>query len=329
MALIAPLLISCLLLAAPLLFFFLIKKQHATAAATVGAKLPPGNLGYPWIGETFDFYRAQRRNKLYEGFVVPRAAKHGAVFKTRLMGDATVVVIGADANRFLLSNEFKLVVSSWPSPAVQLMGADCIMQKNGGRHRWLRGTLATSLTGAVLESLVPRLSSAVAGHFDLHWRGKSVVQLFFEVKALTFSIVLECLYGIKPDVGLLRLFEKVLTGVFALPIDLPGFKFWRAKRARKEVAKVLVGIVRERRKKMEEARNGGGNDEEMMSNIRDGELMVRLIEGLIAGEIKEEEVVDNLVLMVFAAHDTTAFAIAMMCRMLGHHPDVYSKLLKG
>jgi cytochrome P450 len=61
----------------------------------------------------------------------------------------------------------------------------------------------------------------------------------------------------------------------------------------------------------------------------DGTLMSRLVGGMIEGKISEEEVVDNAVLLAFAAHDTTSYAIAMTFRMLAHHPHCYSLLVQG
>ncbi|XP_077242780.1 cytochrome P450, family 718 [Tasmannia lanceolata] len=284
--------------------------------------LPPGEMGFPWIGEMMQFYRAQLANRLYEDFVQPRIIKHGNIFKTRLMGEPTVVVSGSTANRFFLSNEFKLVVSSWPSASVQLMGKDCIMAKDGDRHRWLRSAFASCLTGPALENLIPKLCGAVEAHLDLHWGEKETVFLFNSVKVLMFSVVLECLFGIEAEQSLLDLFEKVLSGVFALPLDLPGCRFWKAKRARVKIGKALVCMVRERKEEIERRGRGRRGGEE------GGLLLSLLVGGLIEGEISEEEVVDNVVLLVFAAHDTTAFAIAMMCRMLGCHPDCYARLLQ-
>lgn len=77
---------------------------------------------------------------------------------------------------------------------------------------------------------------------------------------------------------------------------------------------MLVEIVRkkrqEKKKRVEEGEEGGI-------------LLSRLVAGLIRGEIKEE-VVDNVVLLVFAAHDTISFTIAMTFRMLAHHPTCYA-----
>ncbi|KAM0059154.1 putative abieta-7,13-dien-18-ol hydroxylase [Helianthus debilis subsp. tardiflorus] len=66
---------------------------------------------------------------------------------------------------------------------------------------------------------------------------------------------------------------------------------------------------------------GGGEEE-------DGKLFSKLVAASIRGEITEEEVVDNVVLLVFAAHDTTSYAITMTFKMLANHPDCYSLLLK-
>ncbi|KAK6287085.1 hypothetical protein POUND7_013264 [Theobroma cacao] len=41
-----------------------------------------------------------------------------------------------------------------------------------------------------------------------------------------------------------------------------------------------------------------------------------------------QEVIDNVVLLVFAANDTTSFAIAMAFKMLAQHPECYSLLLQ-
>ncbi|KAL0301384.1 UNVERIFIED_CONTAM: Taxadiene 5-alpha hydroxylase [Sesamum radiatum] len=284
------------------------------------SRLPPGQMGLPWIGETIDFCKAQKNNRLYEDFIQARIQKHGRTFKTRLMGSPTVVVNGADANKFFLSNEFKLVVSSWPSSSVQLMGENSIMEKQGEAHRCLRAIVATSLSSAGMESLVPRMCRKIQMHMEKYWNGgEKTISLYRLTKVLTFTIVLECLLGIEVKPGLLETFERVLEGVFATPVSFPGSKFSRAKSARNEIAGMLVEIIRTKRNEMEKKQEKGEEE---------GILLSRLVAALIRGEISEVEVVDNVVLLVFAAHDTTSFAIAMTFRMLAHHPDCYSTLLK-
>ncbi|WOG91810.1 hypothetical protein DCAR_0311064 [Daucus carota subsp. sativus] len=282
-------------------------------------KLPPGEMGLPWIGETIEFYKSQQKNRLYEEFVQPRVAKHGKIFKTRLMGSPTVVVNGAEANRFFMSNEFKLVISSWPSSSVQLMGKNSIMEKQGEAHRLLRGVISATLGPAGLEGIVPEVCKSVKLHLEKHWRNSETISLYRSTKVLTFTIVFECLLGIVVEPGMLEMFERVLEGVFAPAISFPGSKFSRAKNARMEIQKMLVDIVRSKREEMERRPESGQEE---------GMLLSQLVAGLIKGEISEEEVVDNVVLLVFAAHDTTSFAIATTFKMLAQHPNCYSILLQ-
>ncbi|KAK9924078.1 hypothetical protein M0R45_032466 [Rubus argutus] len=312
-----PLCLFCIL--AAILVLTIVFLKHKKFCSTSKKKLPPGEMGLPWIGQTMEFYKAQQRNSLFDDFVQPRITKYGKTFTTHLMGSPTVIVNGANANRFLLSNEFKLVISSWPSASVQLMGKDSIMEKQGERHRCLRGIIGSSLGQAGLETLVPKICNSMKLHLDTKWRGQDKISLYRSTKILTFSIVFECLLGINVKADMLGTFERVLEGVFAAPINFPGSRFWRARKARKEIEKMLVEVVREKKMQMEE----GKIEEE-----QGGMLLSRLVSGMIRGEITEEEVVDNVVLLVFAAHDTTSFASAMTFKMLAQHPYCHSVLLK-
>ncbi|XP_039028879.1 taxane 13-alpha-hydroxylase-like [Hibiscus syriacus] len=309
-----PLILFCLAAIISSTVFFQRKKRCYTSKS----KLPPGKLGLPLIGETMEFYKAQRSNRLFEDFVEPRIAKYGKIFKTSLMGSPTVIVNGAEANGFILSNEFKLVISSWPSSSVQLMGRNSIMEKQGDQHRFQRGLITSSLSCSALGSLVPKICRAVQLHLKSYWHGKDRVSLYCSTKLLTFTIVFECLLGINVEPQMLGTFERVLEGAFAPPINFPGSKFSRAKRARVEIVKMLQKVVAEKRQEMEKTSMGCSSST----------LLARLVAAMIRGDLTEEEVIDNVVLLVFAAHDTTSFAIAMTFKMLAQHPHCYSRILQ-
>ncbi|GKA17315.1 taxadiene 5-alpha hydroxylase [Tanacetum coccineum] len=300
------------------IFFIILFILRNRRKRTTNVRLPYGDTGLPWIGETVEFYKAQRMNQLYQDFFQPRFKKHGNVFKTKLMGSPTVVVNGTAANKFFMSNEFKLVVSSWPTSSVELMGKNSIMEKQGDSHRCLRGIITSTVNVSGLQAMVPRMCNSIQKHMEKNWKNHEEISLYRSTKMLTFTIVLECLFGIgiEPE-KMFGVFERVLEGVLSPPINFPGTKFSRAKKARAEIEKVLIGEVRRKRKDMENRR-----DEE------DGMLFSKLVAALIRGEITEEEVVDNVVLLVFAAHDTTSYAITMTFKMLANHPDCYSLLLK-
>ncbi len=61
-------------------------------------KLPPGSLGLPLIGETLSFLTDPN-------FISSRQKLYGSIFKTQILGRRTVIAIGSDANRFILSTK--------------------------------------------------------------------------------------------------------------------------------------------------------------------------------------------------------------------------------
>ncbi|XP_021735153.1 taxadiene 5-alpha hydroxylase-like [Chenopodium quinoa] len=309
-----------------ILVLFMLRK-HRRKARAYEKLMPPGEMGIPWIGETLDFYRALQKNRLFEDFIAPRIKAHGKTFKTRLMGSPTVIVNGAEANRFFLSNEFKLVVSSWPASSVQLMGKNSIMEKSGEQHRVVRSILTSCLSNKGLEGLVPKICKVVKDHLEKNWGDKPqeerIISLYKTAKFLSFRIMCECQLEMEAEEELFECFEKVLEGIFSPLVNLPGTSFWRAKRARAEIEKILVKLVRQKRKVIEEEQAVGGAAAEETRT-----LLSRLVSAMIRGEITEVEVVDNIVLLIFAAHDTSSFAIAMTFKMLAQHQSCYSLLLQ-
>ncbi|KAH0651257.1 hypothetical protein KY285_031377 [Solanum tuberosum] len=242
------------------------------------------------------------------------------------MGEPTVVVCGAKANMFFMSNEFKLVISSWPTSSVELMGKNSIMEKKGDIHRFLRGIISSSLTSTSLDIMVPKICNTIQSHLYINCTSQGqvdrTIKLYHLTKSLTFKIVFECFLGIVVKPGLLETFEGVLEGAFSPPFKFPGSKFSRAISARMKVQKFLVEVIREKRNEIEFGRVQ--NEEGKL----DESLLSRLVKAMIRGDVNEDEVVDNVVLLVFAAHDTTSFAIAMTFRMLAQHPTCYSLLLQ-
>ncbi|XP_026399554.1 beta-amyrin 28-monooxygenase-like [Papaver somniferum] len=75
---------------------------------------PPGTTGWPIIGETLDYGRANLKG-FPEKFFYDRVRKYSSkVFKTSLIGETVTVLDGPAGNKFLFSNEYKLVTIWWP-----------------------------------------------------------------------------------------------------------------------------------------------------------------------------------------------------------------------
>uniref|UniRef100_A0A7N0TA95 Cytochrome P450 n=1 Tax=Kalanchoe fedtschenkoi TaxID=63787 RepID=A0A7N0TA95_KALFE len=107
-------LILAFALLATLLFCSLLYKQ--SQARFNGRNTPPGTTEWPIIGESLEFLAAGWKGQS-DRFVLDRVAKYSSnVFKTSLFLKPTVVLVGAEANRFLFT-ENKLVRPWWPNEA--------------------------------------------------------------------------------------------------------------------------------------------------------------------------------------------------------------------
>lgn len=101
---ILPLVIS--LSFAVLTFLFL---RHRRRCA---ANLPSGTFGWSIIGETLDFHSGTP-----EKFIADRMKKYSPdIFKTKILGEKTVVICGPDGHKFLFSNDQKLFTVFRPHP---------------------------------------------------------------------------------------------------------------------------------------------------------------------------------------------------------------------
>jgi beta-amyrin 28-monooxygenase len=87
--------------------------------ASDSGKLPPGKAGWPVIGESLEFFSTGCKGH-HEKFIFDRMSKYSSiVFRIHLFGEKEVVFGGANGNKFLFSNENKLV-KAWcvtPRPA--------------------------------------------------------------------------------------------------------------------------------------------------------------------------------------------------------------------
>src|SRR5262245_13257776 len=90
------------------------------AAATEPKPLPPGRLGLPWIGETLPFLKDSF------GFFAARKAEHGPVFKTRLLGDTVVCLVGPEAVSFFYDPRYFTRVGASPPQLQEILHPEAI-----------------------------------------------------------------------------------------------------------------------------------------------------------------------------------------------------------
>ncbi|KAL1560644.1 beta-amyrin 28-monooxygenase [Salvia divinorum] len=302
---------------AAFLMFIIVAVMKRSRSRNKELNLPPGSFGWPLVGETFEFLRAGVDGEPEE-FVRRRVSKHSSqVFKSYIMGETMVFMCGAAGNKFLFSNENKAVTVWWPASVRKLLGP-CLATSSGEEARLMRRMVTYFLGPDAFSKLYIKTMDMVSQqHIRTHWQGKDVVKVFPTIKRYTFGLACRLFMGLEDDdhIGkLASLFNIFLEGIISLPVNLPGTRFWRGKLATRAIKNEVHKIVRARR-------SGSEQKPDLLNHLLNtpderGKYMT------------EDVIVNNILMLLFAGHDTTSVAITMSIKCLAERPDIYDKVFK-
>ncbi|CAN5962129.1 unnamed protein product [Sphagnum jensenii] len=278
-------------------------------------------LCLPFLGESLEYLSASRANRSLEFYKV-RIAKYGEIFKTHLLLCLSISLGAPEGNKFLFANENKLVQNSWPPSVVKLLGRHSLATKTGEEHKKARRIFASFFGPDGLQSFVPRMDQTVRSHLDQCWENKEEVMGVETLKQFTFSLVANLFLSIKdgPEFNsMAHDIELYLGGIMQLPLDFPGTSYHKARLARESLLQTLGTIISRRRKAIKEGQDCGHHDlfSVLMNRPHNqGDL------------ITDEEIKDNIVLFLFAGHDTSSITPAAILKYLSLNPHCLHEVVK-
>ena len=276
-----------------------------TKGADYSHPLPPGSYGLPVIGETLSF--------LFDpDFATKRQKKYGSIFKTKILGRPTVIMVGPEANRFILSSDMHRFSwrDGWPATFKELLGESLFLQE-GSQHRRNRKLLMPAFHGPVLANYMATMERITKSYLE-KWENLGTFTWFNELKQMTFEIASTLLIGSEPgtlDARLSQWFTELTAGLFSLPLRLSWTPYGRALQARDQLLAHIEQAVLKRQQ--EPAQDALG----LLVQSRDEEG-----NGLSLEEIKVQAL-----LMLFAGHETTTSMLASFCMALAQNPDVLER----
>ncbi len=273
--------------------------------AIASRPLPPGSFGLPVIGETLSFLSDP-------DFAIKRQKKYGSIFKTKILGRPTVIMVGAQANQFILSSNMHRFSwrNGWPDTFKELLGESLFLQE-GDQHRRNRKLLMPAFHGSALANYLATMERITKSYLE-KWESLGSFTWFGELKQMTFEIASTLLIGSEPGPLTARLsqwFTELTTGLFAIPLRFSWTPYGRALLARDQLLAHIEQAVLKRQK--EPASDALGLL--VQSRDEDGN-------GLSLEEIKVQAL-----LMLFAGHETTTSMLTSFCMALAQHPEVLER----
>ena len=267
---------------------------------------PPGDRGLPLIGETISFFTDPDFNSKKE-------EKYGRIYQTNIFGNPTVISIGADANTFLFRNENKYVVSTWPKSTRILLGKESLAVNNGSFHTSRRKLLYQAFQPRALSSYIPTMAQITDAYLQ-KWSQMETLTWYPELRDYTFDIASNLFVGTDggSQTPLGHHFEAWCAGLFTLPIALPWTKFGKALKARQKLLENIEQIIVKRQQSEDSGEDALG----LLIKAKDEEG-----NSLTLAELK-----DQILLLLFAGHETLTSAIASFCLLTAQHPEVMQRL---
>lgn len=264
--------------------------------------LPPGTFGLPGIGETFDFLRDSQ-------FAKTRYQKYGPVFKTHILGKPTIFLQGIEGNQFVLTNENQLFSVTWPASTKTLLGSLSLALQTGAEHQVRRKLLAQAFLPRALSGYVTAMDEITRRYLQ-RWETQGTLTWYPELRNYTFDIACKLLIGLDfgSETSLGKQFEAWSGGLFSIPINLPWTRFGRALRSRHQLLQDVETIIRDRQQSSDFGNDALG----LLIQARDDE----------GNSLSIEELKDQILLLLFAGHETLTSALASFCLLMTQHPTV-------
>eukprot|EP00252_Welwitschia_mirabilis_P023372 TRINITY_DN6586_c0_g1_i2.p1 TRINITY_DN6586_c0_g1~~TRINITY_DN6586_c0_g1_i2.p1 ORF type:complete len:567 (-),score=12.91 TRINITY_DN6586_c0_g1_i2:48-1748(-) len=295
------------------LVFFLLALFLGKAWAHRGARdsagswracLPPGSMGWPYIGETLLLY-SQNPNV----FFASKQKRYGEIFKTHILGCPCIMIASPEAAKFILVTQAHLFKPTFPASKEGMIGPQALFFHEGQYHSRVRKLVQSSLSPEQLRNIVSDIES-VATDAVASWEN-CTINAFHCMKNYTFEVAMLSIFGKDQDFDkedLRRSYYVVERGYNSMAINLPGTLFNKAMKARKHLGDILKKIIAERRKEEAPPKDLLGT---LMASKDDTD-----------SPLSDDQIADNIIGVIFAAQDTTASVLTWIVKYLRDHPQL-------
>ncbi len=269
----------------------------------------PGDEGWPIVGRTLAVLADPK------GEVERMAAKHGLVYRSRVLGETSISLLGPEANELVLLDQSKLFSSThgWGNILDRLFPRG-LMLLDFDEHRLHRRALSVAFKSGPMKSYLAELDAGIAARVA-QWKAQPGPMLFYPaMKQLTLDLAATSFLGtgIGPEVNeITRAFvDMVAASVTPIRQPWPGTPMARGVKGRARVVAYFSEQIPIRRA------NGG---QDLFSQLchathEDGALL------------STQDIVDHMSFLMMAAHDTLTSSLTSFVAELAANPQWQTKL---
>uniref|UniRef100_A0ACD6A3Q3 Uncharacterized protein n=1 Tax=Avena sativa TaxID=4498 RepID=A0ACD6A3Q3_AVESA len=282
-------------------------------------RLPPGDMGWPVVGGMWAFLRAFKSGQP-DSFIDSFVRRFGwtGLYRAFMFSSPTVMVVTAEACKQVLMDD-EAFVNGWPTATIALIGPRSFVNMAYDDHRRLRKLTAAPINGfEALTSYLGFIDHTVVSTLRSWSSEDKEIKFLTELRRMTFRIIMQIFMSGADDrtmAELERSYTQLNYGMRAMAINVPGFTYHKALKARRRLVALLQRVLDERRRAKGSSRKARVD------------MMDRLIaaEGEGGRRLDDDEIIDILVMYLNAGHESSAHITMWATVFLQENPDILAK----
>ncbi len=252
------------------------------------------------------------------GYLMRLEKIHGQVWRTPMgLGGAMISMLGPDALEFVLKNRDGAFSSArgW-QPFIGKVFPGAIMAMDGDDHRYQRRIMQVAFRKSALRTYLEQMGPAIDFGINawLPTDRPAKRQMYPLLKQLTLDLAASVFMGValgRNAKELNRAFVATVAASLSLiRLPIPGFAMWRGVRGREVLVKRFRELLPEKRA----THSADFFSEFCHAQSEQGERFT------------DQEIIDHMIFLMMAAHDTTSSTLTTMMYLLARHPEWQERL---
>ena len=270
---------------------------------TTPLKTIPSEDGLPLFGHALHFMR--NCNELLESMV----AKHGPIYANRYLKVKSIHLLSPEGNEFILLDREKNFSSkqAW-NHSLKNLFPNGLMLRDGDEHRHHRRLLGAPFKAKALEIYVDNMNPDVAGVIA-SWGLQKDFRFYRAIKDLTLNLAANVFVGEslneEADNVNKAFVDLVEASMVIVRYPMLGNKYQRGLKARAYLEEYFGSRI---------AAKQASNDTDMFAQICRAESE----DGT---GFTKQDIIDHIIFLMMAAHDTTTSALSSVCYALSQSPE--------
>jgi cytochrome P450 len=262
-----------------------------------------GDPGLPLIGYTLEYMRDP------VGLMTERYQRYGELSWGNFFGIRVISMLGADANQLVFRNQGELFSNAqgWGYYIGRFFTRG-IMLLDFDEHRYHRSIMQAAFKKPVLVRYLERMNPRIAEGIGA-WQPARKFMVFDHIKALTLDIASDVFVGQKLGKDAARMnqafIDTVRAGTALIRYPVPGLRWKKGLQGRKVLEDYFRANIAAKRAEQ-------GDD-----------LFAVLCRARAeTGEsFTDDDVVNHMIFLLMAAHDTTTITLCSIFNRLAENPD--------